>query len=331
MAAVALDEGELRARAEAVLDAASPGSELGEIVPLHGGHSSLTFWANWTMSSSSTEKVVLKVAPPGLAPTKNRDVLRQARLQQALQSTGVPCPGVIAQHPGAPPEIPPFYVMTFEEGDCVEPGGGGDHVPEDEVRPRELHAARILGALHSLDPNDLGMGDEPEVTPEQELERWSSSFEACDEDLREGHEVVLQRLAESVPPKDQSTLIHGDFRLGNTLSQGTEVVSVIDWEIWARSDPRVDLAWFLLMCNPDPELGRPVGAGMPGNDELLDVYQRHRGAEVKEMPWFEALVRYKQGAITALLIRNARKRGDTSLPNVAGRLLDAAHKRFADR
>jgi aminoglycoside phosphotransferase (APT) family kinase protein len=334
MPAVALDEDDLRARAEAVLAAASPEGELGDIVPLQGGHSSLTFWATWTSSPSATGKVVFKVAPAGLEPTKNRDVLRQARLQEALQGTGVPCPAVIARHEGTPPEIPPFYVMSFEEGDCVEPSGGGDDapVPEQEVRPREMHAARILGLLHSLDPRDLGMGDEPEVTPAQELERWSSSFEACDEDLKAGHEGVLDRLAEAVPTESRSTLIHGDFRLGNTLSQGNEVVSVIDWEIWARSDPRVDLAWFLLMCNPDPELGRPLAAGMPGNDELLDLYQQHRGVEVSDMPWFEALVRYKQAAISALLIRNARRRGAAELPiDGISSLLESAQKRFADR
>ncbi len=332
MPAVALDEADLRARALAVLAEASPTGELGDIVPLQGGHSSLTFWATWTSSPSATGKVVFKVAPAGLAPTKNRDVLRQARLQQALQGTGVPAPAVIAQHEGTPPEIPPFYVMSFEEGDCVEPAGSDDEVPPDEVRSRELQAARILGALHRLDPNDLGMGDEPEVTPEQELERWSSSFAACDEDLRAGHDAVLDRLSEAVPTESQSTLIHGDFRLGNTLSQGNEVVSVIDWEIWARSDPRVDLAWFLLMCNPDPELGRSLAAGMPGNDELLDLYQQHRGVEVSDMPWFEALVRYKQAAISALLIRNARSRGAAELPTGGiSSLLESAQKRFAER
>ena len=333
MPAVALDEADLRARAVEVLAEASPEGELGDIVPLQGGMSSLTFWATWTASPSATGKVVFKVAPAGLAPTKNRDVLRQARVQQALQGTGVPAPAVLARHEGTPPEIPPFYVMSFEEGDCIEPSGSDENVPADEVRARELQAAQILGRLHSLDPNELGMGDEPEVTPEQELERWSSSFEASDDDLKAGHAAVLDRLAEGIPAQSKSTLIHGDFRLGNTLSHGNEVVSVIDWEIWARSDPRVDLAWFLLMANPDSELGRgSPAAGMPSNDELLRVYEQHRGVEVSDMPWFEALVRYKQAAISALLIRNARRRGAAELPiDGIASLLVSAQKRFADR
>ena len=119
-------------------------------------------------------------------------------------------------------------------------------------------------------------------------------------------------------------MIHGDFRLGNTLSKGTQVVSVIDWEIWARADPRVDLAWFLMMCNPDAELERPTADGMPPTEELLDTYERARGIEVKDMNWFNALARYKQAAITALLIRNARRRGENPTFSSTSTLLKSA-------
>jgi aminoglycoside phosphotransferase (APT) family kinase protein len=329
MPAEPIDEDDLHQRGTAVLSEVAPGSELGPLEPLHGGHSSLIYVATWSDPAASAREVVLKVAPAGLAPVRNRDVLRQARLQRALQGTGVPCPEVIAAHPGTPPELPPFYVMRFERGDCVEPSTG-DHVPSDEVRPRELDAARILGILHSLDPEAIGLGDEPVVTPDQELQRWSKSFEACDEDLRIGHRAVLDLLVAALPAAERSVLIHGDFRLGNTLSAGDEVVSVIDWEIWARSDPRVDLAWFLMMCNPEPALGRTLVDGMPRNDELLEQYQGHRGVEVSGLAWFAGLVRYKQAAITALLIRNARRRQVEGLSTAAvTSLLAAAHQVLA--
>jgi aminoglycoside phosphotransferase (APT) family kinase protein len=337
MPAVPIDEKDLYERAAAALAKASPGTELGPLARIQGGTSSITYWANRTSSSpapQTPEKVVLKVAPAGLEPTKNRDVLRQARLQRALQDTGVPCPRVLAEDPGSPPEVPPFYVMTFEDGDCVEPSflPEGWTLPPEEVRRRELDAARILGLLHTLDPAALGLGDEPDVTPDQELARWTNSLAVCDEDLRPGYEEVRDRLAAAIPPRDRSSLIHGDFRLGNTLSEGTRVVAVIDWEIWARSDPRVDLAWFLMMCNPDPALGRPTSEGMPGNEELLGAYQRARGVEAKEMSWFHALVRYKQAAISALIMRNARRRGErppfkgtSHMLNSANTLLTSAY------
>jgi aminoglycoside phosphotransferase (APT) family kinase protein len=325
MPVVPIDEDDLSRRAGASVAAALPGAALSPLARLQGGASSITYRAALSgaaaglgqvvMSGAAAGlgQVVIKVAPAGVAPTKNRDVLRQARLQRALQGTGVPCPLVVAQDEGAPPEVPPFYVMAFADGDCVEPNSLPEEksLPPEEVRARELDAARILGLLHACDPVALGLGDEPEVTPRDELDRWASSLATCDEDIRAGHDEVLERLAATVPPADRSSLIHGDYRLGNTLSAGDRVVSVIDWEIWARSDARVDLAWFLMMANPDAELGRRVTVGMPGPAELIDAYQRARGTEVKDLHWFEALVRYKQAAISALIIRNARRRGDT--------------------
>jgi aminoglycoside phosphotransferase (APT) family kinase protein len=312
MPAVPIDESDLYERAAAALAAASPGSDLGPLTRLQGGTSSITYSAD--LAAGPTPKVVLKVAPAGLDPTKNRDVLRQARIQRALQGTGVPCPVVIAEGAGPSLERPPFYVMGFEEGDCVEPSvlPDGKELPASEVRARELGCARIGGLLHALDPDALGLGGEPEVTPDEELDRWVSSMERCDEDIREGHEQVRDALRASVPAASRTRLIHGDFRLGNTLSKDDRVVSVIDWEIWARSDPRVDVAWFLMMCNPDPELGRRTADGMPSDEELLAVYQDASGLEVKELHWFSALVRYKQAAISALIMRNARRRGEES-------------------
>jgi len=324
--AVPVDESELHARAEAVLGEVAPGARVAPLQALQGGASSITYWTTWSAPGRAEERVVLKVAPAGLEPTKNRDVLRQARLQRALAGTAVPVPRVLGEHPGGPLEIPPFFVMSFEDGACVEPNflPPEQQLPPEEVRGRELDAARVLGELHRLDPATVGLGDEPETGLEAEVARWVDSFAACDEDLREGTEDVGAALAARIPPTGTTTLMHGDYRLGNTLSRGTTVVSVIDWEIWQRGDARVDLAWFLMMANPDAALGRKTTPGMPSNRELLDVYQAARGAEVVDMSWFDALVRYKQAAAGALIARNARRRGQEASAGANAGLLASA-------
>jgi aminoglycoside phosphotransferase (APT) family kinase protein len=310
MPAKPIDEQDLRQRTEALLEKVAPGCQIDAINPLQGGSSSITYWTTFRPVDGTVEKVVLKVAPAGLDPVKNRDVLRQARVLRAVQPTGVPVPRVLASHEGDPPDIPPFFIMSFENGDCVEPNSlPPGSLTADEVHHRELHAAGVLGALHRLDPAEIGLGDEPETTLEAEVDRWTNSFASCDEDLREGTEDVGRALAANVPPMGPTALLHGDFRLGNTLSQGQRVESVIDWEIWARGDARVDLAWFLMMANPDPDLGRHTAAGMPPNSDLLATYHAARGVEVSDLDWFAALVRYKQAAAGALITRNARRRG----------------------
>jgi aminoglycoside phosphotransferase (APT) family kinase protein len=312
--AIPIDEAELQQRAEAVISEHSPGATVAPITPLQGGASSITYSTTFTPTDGEPQKVVLKVAVAGLEPVRNRDVLRQARLQRALQDSAVPVPRVLGEHPGAPPEVPPFFVMVFEPGDCVEPNFvvSTSPIPADEVRDRELQAARIIGELHRIDPRDVGLADEPETTLEAEVERWQNSLAACDEDLRAGSEDVGERLAETVPAMEPTTLMHGDFRVGNTLSLGHEIVSVIDWELWARGDPRVDLAWFLMMANPDDSIGRVIADGKPPTEELIDTYQQSRGTSVADLDWFAALVRYKQAAAGAFIARNARRRGQES-------------------
>src|SRR5215475_2532503 len=76
------------------------------IEPLAGGASSLTYSAR-----VGDRRVVVKVAPPGLPPVRNRDVLRQARLLRALRTTPVPVPEVVGEDAGDPPDVPPLFIM----------------------------------------------------------------------------------------------------------------------------------------------------------------------------------------------------------------------------
>jgi aminoglycoside phosphotransferase (APT) family kinase protein len=312
--ATPIDTLELQRRADTVLEESLPGASVDPVTPLQGGTSSITYWTTVSVPGGESRRVVLKVAPAGLDPVRNRDVLRQARLLRALAPTEVPVPAVLAEHPGSPPAIPPFFVMSFEDGDCVEPNSlvGPEQLPGSEVGAREVAAATILGRLHALVPSEIGLADEPEIPLADELARWVNAFAACEPDLQEGNEAIAELLAAATPTMGPTTVLHGDFRLGNTLSQAHEVVSVIDWEIWSRGDARIDLAWFLMMANPDASLGRVTCPGMPPDRELLDAYHEARGATAEDLTWFSALVRYKQAAAASLIARHARRRGDTT-------------------
>src|SRR5215212_9160954 len=85
--------GDLRARAQRVV---GEGVVVGPVAPLTGGASSLTF-----VTEVAGDRVVLKVAPPGLPPVRNRDVLRQGVLMRALAGhPGVVVPEVVFEDAG---------------------------------------------------------------------------------------------------------------------------------------------------------------------------------------------------------------------------------------
>ena len=84
--------------------------------PLHltrigGGHSNLTYAVR-----SDTGTFVLRRPPPTPLARGANDVLREARILQALEDTDVPVPRVLAVAPQSDVMDVPFYVMEHLEG-----------------------------------------------------------------------------------------------------------------------------------------------------------------------------------------------------------------------
>ncbi|BBZ27113.1 aminoglycoside phosphotransferase [Mycolicibacterium madagascariense] len=270
--------------------------------PLPGGASSVTL-----VGQRDGQRVVVKVAPPGKAPTLNRDVLRQAYVIRALGPSGVPLPEVLLEDAGDPPEVPPLFAMSFLDGTSVEPLFDRDVAPVDtDVMAERLRAAaRVLARLHRVDPASVGLAAEPVVTPAEEVARWCRLLETVDPTLVPGWQDVAAQLRDSVPTALRPAIVHGDFRLGNCLADGTHVTAVIDWEIWSIGDPRVDLGWFLI--NGDPATYRretPHSGCLPTPSELTEVY----GTDVPRLAWFQGLACFKSAATWSLIVKHDRRR-----------------------
>jgi aminoglycoside phosphotransferase (APT) family kinase protein len=241
-------------------------------------------------------------------PVRNRDVLRQARLLRALHLTDVPVPEVLCEDPGSPPDVPPLFVMEFVEGASLEPlfdRQGNDHEEKPLVAERMRNAARLMGALHALEPESLELGDEPSVTLADEIERWCRPLDTVDQALVPDWESVADALRAAQSSPLPPTVLHGDLRLGNMLATGTRIAAIIDWEIWSVGDPRVDVGWFL--ANADPATYRrrtPYSASLPSVSELAAIY----GRAVTDLDWFRALACFKSAATWGLIIKHNRRR-----------------------
>ncbi len=319
------DPAELARRASSAV-----GAGIDRVEALHGGSSSFTYSAH--MNGSEPRKVVVKVAPPGLEPIRNRDVLRQAKVLRGLaDAPGVMVPEVLGTDAGAPPEVPPLVVMSFVAGESYEPvlRGGNPEVSDGDVTARAFAAAGMLAALQLADAGQFR--DERETDLAREVGRWERAFSTVDAGLQgDGRaDAVNAALKSALPEKLPPVVLHGDYRLGNMQCVGAEIRALIDWEIWSLGDPRLDLAWFLLNSDPRHPNLKPGGDRMPPVAELADAYERASGQAVNNFGWFAALVRYKQAAASALIVKNnrrlAREGVDTaSIEKNIPRLLDWA-------
>ncbi|MGW9027272.1 phosphotransferase family protein [Streptomyces sp. NPDC055722] len=276
---------------------------------LPGGLSGITYLA-LCEGAAGTRRIVVKVAPRGVLPTGNRDVLRQAAIQQFLRSAGaVPIPAVLFSDGGDPPDIPPFYATSFLDGDSCEPlDEETSSVPAPDVlRRRYLTAARTLSRLHATATTATLFVRVPVITPGTELDRWIRAFEAVPEELQFSSARVGRRLALSTPEPLGSVLLHGDYRLGNTICVGSDVRAVIDWELWGLGDARTDLAWFLHMSDPHVKTARRQLPGVPTQDEIVRAYCGESGTEMPHLSWFMALALFKRAAATALIVKYNRR------------------------
>ncbi len=276
-----------------------------EVRPLAGGASSLTYSAR-----VDGRRVVVKVAPPGLPPVLNRDVLRQARVLRALHGTDVPVPDVVWEDAGDPPDVPPLFVMSFVEGTSLEPlfDPDGEEQPA-VVAERMRNAAMTLAALHALDPATVGLGAEPVVALDAEIGRWCRLLETVDPILVPGWQDVASKLRETEPPATAAVVVHGDFRLGNLLAVGPAISAVVDWEIWTVGDPRIDIGWFL--ANADPATYRRrtrYTDALPSPAQLVEVYANAVGGEVPDITWFQALACFKTTSTWSLIVKHNRRR-----------------------
>jgi aminoglycoside phosphotransferase (APT) family kinase protein len=297
-----------------------------DVRPLAGGASSLTF-----QGLMRGERVVIKVAPAGHEPVGHRDVLRQARMLEALRSTDVPVPGVRCRDAGAPPDVPPLFVMTMVDGESFEPlFDDATGTPNEIVAQRYRNAASTMATLHRLAPQHLGAGDEPVVDPAAEVDRWCATLRTVDQAMVPRWSETAEMLHTTAPPAFAPSIVHGDFRLGNLLAVGADVTAVIDWEIWSVGDPRIDVGWFLVNADPDT-YRRPSGYvdAVPSVAELVQCYRDAFGADVPDLPWFMALACFKSAATWALIVKHNRRRSTPqpeleAMAHALPRLLDRA-------
>ena len=237
--------------------------------------------------------------PPlhGVLPTAH-DMGREHRIIAALGPTPVPVPDALAYCDDPDVIGAPFYVMSYVDGIVLHDDDTA--VAELEVDARAhsgMSLVDALVALHAVDVDAVGLGDlaRREQLVARQLKRWHAQFEASKTRDVPAVDRVHELLAASIPPQTESTVVHGDFRLGNCIvDTAGEIRAVLDWEICTLGDPRADVGYVLATW---AEPGDPLRAddhnptlapGFTTRDALLARYAERSGRDVTAIPYFVA-------------------------------------------
>jgi len=277
------------------------GGEL-EIAPVGEGHSNVTY----EVRRDGAELILRRPPRPPLPPSAH-DVLREARLLQALAATPARVPRVLAV--GSDDDVigAPFYVMERVVGDVIT-----TEMPPalDNPQQRRRVADELVDSLvevHAVDWQGVGLEGfgKPTGYLERQLRRFNGLWEH--NRTREIPEVerVGEWLAENLPESGPATVVHGDYRLGNTMfapGAPARLAAIFDWEMATIGDPLADLGYLCMMWTEpgDPEgglreaLGRVTRAeGFPSRAELIARYEERSGRSMRDIRWYTTLAVWK--------------------------------------
>ncbi len=229
---------------------------------------------------------VLRKQPPGELLPSAHAIDREYRVQAALADTGVPVARMMLYCDDRSIIGTPFYVMERKIGrvftDSALPG-----TDPEERRPMYLSVAQTLAELHTVDVAAVGLSDfgRPGNYYERQFNRWSRNY--LQTKTREIPEMdrLMEWLPRHMPAGDETSIVHGDYRIGNVMFHPTEprVIAVFDWELATLGHPLSDLAYCCILYYTTPEeywglLGLNQEAlGFPTEPEFVEHYCRAAG------------------------------------------------------
>jgi aminoglycoside phosphotransferase (APT) family kinase protein len=246
-----------------------------------GGQSNPTYRV-----TAGDRRYVLRRKPPGKLLPSAHAVDREYRVMSALAGTGVPVAKTYALCEDDAVIGTAFYLMEYVEGRIL-----WDPTLPDMTPPmRAAHydeLCRVIAALHQVDYAAIGLDDFGKTGNyiERQVARWSKQYQAGGAERIPTMDALIEWLPRHIPPGDETSIVHGDFRLDNVIFHPTEprVLAVLDWELSTLGHPLSDFAYQMMAWRLSPREFRGLkGAdlaalGIPTEHEYVAAYCRRTG------------------------------------------------------
>jgi aminoglycoside phosphotransferase (APT) family kinase protein len=174
-----------------------------------------------------------------------------------------------------------FYLM-----DCIDGRVLWD--PALPELPKAERAAvwdelnRVIALLHGVDYKAVGLEDFGKAGSyiERQVGRWTKQYVASETEKIEAMDNLIAWLPKNIPANDETTIVHGDYRLDNTVFHPTEprILAVLDWELSTLGDPLADFAYHCMSWHIPPDKFRGMAGldlaqlGIPGEAEYVKKY-----------------------------------------------------------
>ena len=272
-----------------------------------GGRSNLTFRLD-----DGSSLWVLRMPPRAGRTPSAHDVVREHRVTSALGPSGVPVAPALVLCEDESVLGAPFTVVGFVEGRTVQARADLDQLDDGVVAAVTDRLVETLAALHRVDHVAVGLErfGRPDGYAARQLKRWSGQWQLVgdyDAPTRTAAAALGSRLSAAVPEQRAVGIVHGDFRIDNTLLRfdgGPTVAAVVDWELSTIGDPVADVAMMCAYRHPAFDLIMGSASAwtserLPGAEALAAAYEAAGGVALVDWEFHLALAYYKIAVIAA--------------------------------
>ncbi len=269
-----------------------------------GGQSNPTY-----LIVGDTEKFVLRKKPPGKLLPSAHLVEREYKVMSALSGSGVPVPAMRLLCEDDTVIGTAFYVMDFLDGRVFSNPALPDTSPKERTA---IYAAanEVLARLHTVDYESVGLGGfgKPGAYLERQIATWTTQYLASKTGALEDMDQLIDWLPKNVPEDVETTIAHGDYRLGNLMfhAQEPRIIGVLDWELCTLGHPLADLAYNCMSYDmPAGQSDLPGlsgldldALGIPDEQAYLDAYCERTGrTDIGNWSFFMVFVYFRLAAI----------------------------------
>ncbi len=285
---------------------------------ISGGRSNLTF-----LVCDDANKWVLRRPPlHGLTPSAH-DMAREYRVVAALADTAVPVAPAVTMRDDDSVLGAPFQMVAYVPGRVVRLASELKALGDKTTIEACVDALiKVLAELHAVDPGEVGLADfgKPAGYLERQVRRWGSQWThvRLPDDPRDADvERLHAELERSVPTQSRVSIVHGDYRIDNTIldeHDPSRVRAVLDWEMSTLGDPLSDAALMCVYRHPMFDLIHADAAWtsplIPAADELAQRYSTVSGQQLAHWDFYMALAYFKLAIIAAGIAYRVRLGAD---------------------
>ncbi|XP_075034562.1 acyl-CoA dehydrogenase family member 10 isoform X2 [Mixophyes fleayi] len=281
------------------------------------------------------KELVLRKKPPGKLLPAAHAVEREYRILKALGEAGVPVPKVFSLCEDSSIIGTPFYLMEYLTGRIFK----DPSLPGLDAKQRgAIYTAmnKVLCKIHSVDIQKAGLedyGKQGEYVQRQ-IQIWTKQYRSSETRTIPAMERLIEWLPHHLPAGQNTTVVHGDFRLDNLIfhQDKVEVLGVLDWELSTLGDPMSDVAYNCLTHYLPHDLPIQKGLknydlkelGIPTAEEYFHQYCEYRGIpKVEDRNFYMAFSFFRLAAIVqGVYKRSLTGQASSANAEVGGKLAE---------